>query len=143
MRDNNNLGNKIRAQRKSLGWTLRDLAERLGVSVMTVQRIETGKVSPSVSMLQDVAHALDRPLHGFLPDESPEMRVISRNDIPVEDNGLSRRIEIIPPGLISNDVTITLSSYRAGTVVGPNQSNAFEGRHVLDGQQELLYRGKK
>jgi transcriptional regulator with XRE-family HTH domain len=143
MKGNNELGDRIRAQRKSMGWTLRDLAERLGVSVMTVQRIETGKVSPSVVMLQDIAHALEKPLNGFLPDEGSPVRIFGRQNVPAADNGHCQRVDIAPAGLISNDLTISLRDCQAGTVIGPRQTNAMESIHVLDGEQELLYRGRK
>ncbi len=143
MSGSNDLGDKIRAQRKSMGWTLRDLAERLGVSVMTVQRIETGKVSPSVVMLQDIAHALEKPLNGFLPDEGAAMKIFDQKKIPASNNVNCRQVDVAPAGLISNDLTITIRDCVAGSVIGPRQTNAMESIHLLDGEQELLYRGRK
>jgi transcriptional regulator with XRE-family HTH domain len=143
MNGSNYLGDKIRAQRKSMGWTLRDLAERLGVSVMTVQRIETGKVSPSVVMLQDIAHALEKPLNGFLPDEGAPMKIFERKQLPAGNNGHCHQVEVAPAGLISNDLTISIRECPAGTVIGPSQTNAVESIHLLDGEQELLYRGRR
>jgi transcriptional regulator with XRE-family HTH domain len=143
MNGSNDLGDKIRAQRKAMGWTLRDLADRLGVSVMTVQRIETGKVSPSVVMLQDIAHALERPLNGFLPDEGAPVRFFEKKQLPAANNGSFRQLDVAPAGLISNDLTITIRDCAAGSVLGPRQTNAVESIHLLDGEQELLYRGRR
>jgi XRE family aerobic/anaerobic benzoate catabolism transcriptional regulator len=52
------LGRRARAQRLSRGWTLRDVAERSGVSPRFLVQLEAGRGNISVRRLADVAHAL-------------------------------------------------------------------------------------
>lgn len=53
------LGRRARAQRLSRGWTLREVAERSGVSPRFLVQLEAGEGNISVRRLADVAQALD------------------------------------------------------------------------------------
>jgi len=46
---------------------LRQVAEMVGVSFVTLYRIEGGKLSPTVAMLGKLAKALDINIREFLP----------------------------------------------------------------------------
>jgi len=46
---------------------LRELAELAGVSFVTLYRIEAGKLSPTVTMLEKLANALDVEARDFFP----------------------------------------------------------------------------
>jgi transcriptional regulator with XRE-family HTH domain len=52
------LGKIIAAQRKALGWTQSDLAERIGVETETVSRFERGATLPSLPTLEKLSHSL-------------------------------------------------------------------------------------
>jgi transcriptional regulator with XRE-family HTH domain len=54
-----NVGNRIRERRKSLGYTMKQLADKVGVSSLTIHRVEMDKVSPSVALLSKIAESLD------------------------------------------------------------------------------------
>ena len=58
-------GIRIRNYRKSVKMTLKELAKRTDISVTTLQRIETGKVSPSVVALSQIAYHLKKPIISF------------------------------------------------------------------------------
>ena len=62
------IGKRIRARRRQLGLTLKQLAGRTGVSVSMLSMIERAESSASVSTLYKVAAALDSPLHEFFID---------------------------------------------------------------------------
>jgi DNA-binding XRE family transcriptional regulator len=49
---------QLRAARALLGWDQAALAERAGVSILTIKRIETGAGNPQESTLSKVADAL-------------------------------------------------------------------------------------
>ncbi|MBI5410295.1 MAG: helix-turn-helix transcriptional regulator [Nitrospirae bacterium] len=55
----NNLGKRIRRFRKLKGLTLEDLGEKAGVCCKYVGEIERGIKTPTVTVLQKVASALD------------------------------------------------------------------------------------
>jgi len=57
-RDAFELGGRVRAERKRLGLTQAELAERMGTTQPTVARLEAGGVSPSLDTLHRAAEAL-------------------------------------------------------------------------------------
>src|SRR5437773_2770801 len=63
------IGTLVRARRTSMGWTLRDIAERSGVSTRFLSDLESGRGNISVARLADVARALDVTLASLLPSE--------------------------------------------------------------------------
>jgi transcriptional regulator with XRE-family HTH domain len=60
------LGAAIRAERVTAGLSLRDLAERTGVSNAYLSQIERGLHEPSISVLSAIAEALDVSLEALL-----------------------------------------------------------------------------
>ena len=60
------LGRLLRSQRIAAGLTLRDLAERTGVSNAYLSQLERGMHEPSLSVLRAVSLALDVPLASLL-----------------------------------------------------------------------------
>jgi transcriptional regulator with XRE-family HTH domain len=60
------MGERLRAARQARNLTLRDLAQRLGVSPSMISQIETGRASPSVSTLYALANELDVSLDELL-----------------------------------------------------------------------------
>jgi transcriptional regulator with XRE-family HTH domain len=63
------IGEQLRARRHELGWSLRDLAYRLGVSPSLISQIERGRANPSVSTLYSIVQALDISLDELLFNE--------------------------------------------------------------------------
>jgi transcriptional regulator with XRE-family HTH domain len=55
------IGRLVRAQRKQLGLTQTDLAERIGVTFQQVQKYENGTNRISIGRLTRIAEALDVP----------------------------------------------------------------------------------
>ena len=64
-----NVGNKIRMARKKLGLNMKEFARRIGVSYLTLYRVETDKVSPSVALLSEIAHHLGEPIVNFFSEQ--------------------------------------------------------------------------
>ena len=56
-------------RRHELGWSLRDLADRLGCSPSLISQIERGRANPSVSTLYSIVQALDVSLDELLFNE--------------------------------------------------------------------------
>ena len=59
----------LRHWRERRGYSVRELGERAEVGFVTVNRIETGRLSPTVAMLTKLAKALDISLRDFFPVE--------------------------------------------------------------------------
>lgn len=72
------LGRRARAQRLARGWTLREIAERSGVSPRFLVQLEAGEGNISIRRLAEVARALDlTPAALLSPTESPSSPVIA------------------------------------------------------------------
>lgn len=68
-------GQRIRQVRESLGWTQDDLAEKIGVAVLQINRYEHDKNEPSAEMLSRLAKALGCSadyLLGLVNDPAPK-----------------------------------------------------------------------
>ena len=71
------VGERLRARRRERHLSLRDLAERLGVSPSLISQIERGRAKPSVSTLYALVAELDVSLDELLfnddwpPDRRP------------------------------------------------------------------------
>jgi XRE family transcriptional regulator, aerobic/anaerobic benzoate catabolism transcriptional regulator len=62
------LGRRARAKRIAHGWTIRDVAERSGVSPRFLVQLEAGRGNISVRRLADVARALETTAAGLLTE---------------------------------------------------------------------------
>jgi transcriptional regulator with XRE-family HTH domain len=60
---------RVREWRERRGLSLRKLGERAGVSYVTIARIESGAMSPTVAMLEKLAEALEISVREFFPVE--------------------------------------------------------------------------
>lgn len=60
------VGERLRAERQARGLSLRDLADRLGVSPSLISQIETGRARPSVRTLYAIATELDISIDDLL-----------------------------------------------------------------------------
>jgi len=71
------IGARVRARRASMGWTLRDVAERSGISTRFLADLETGRGNISVRRLANVARALDMPVVSLFPSDDEKGAVVA------------------------------------------------------------------
>ena len=60
------IGSRVRALREAGGLSLRDLAERCGVSAPMLSQVERGETSPTLQVAARIAHGLDLRLSQLL-----------------------------------------------------------------------------
>lgn len=65
------VGRRVRALRTDHGWTLRQLAERAGLSPRFVSQLEAGKGNIAIGRLDNVARALGVPLADLVAQTDP------------------------------------------------------------------------
>jgi transcriptional regulator with XRE-family HTH domain len=94
------LGPRIRSLRHARHVTLRQLAERAGVTESFLSQVEREVTSPSIASVQRIARALDLGIAELFADGEPQGRVVRRTD--------RRRISY--PGLRSVDEFLTAGS---------------------------------
>ncbi len=69
------VGRRLRELRNERGLSIRALAIASGLNANTLTLIETGKTSPSVSTLQQLATALNTPIAAFFETDIPKNKV--------------------------------------------------------------------
>src|ERR1700730_3299553 len=71
------MGARVRALRESSGLSLRDLAERSGVSAPMLSQVERGETSPTLTIAARIATGLGLPLSQLLrPDEQGAVTIV-------------------------------------------------------------------
>lgn len=75
------VGEKIRAVRKEKGLSQKDLAEKTGLSIATIQGYEQGKYKPKIENIQKICDEIEIPLRmlirvdkNYLPDKIKEQK---------------------------------------------------------------------
>ena len=89
MIDNEKIGKFIAARRKSKGLTQSALAELLGLSNKAVSKWETGEGLPDISLLPQLADALDVSVDELLSGEKKESESIKVEEVANEKNLLN------------------------------------------------------
>lgn len=69
------IGEKIRQHRKAKGFTQQELAERAGLSTMSIRRYESGERVAPEKILKNIAAGLELPECFFLDERLPEIVV--------------------------------------------------------------------
>jgi DNA-binding XRE family transcriptional regulator len=65
---------RLRSWRERRGYSLRQLGERAGASFVTLYRIEAGRMSPTVAMLEKLAKALGIHIADLFPPKPRSKR---------------------------------------------------------------------
>ena len=137
------LGQKIRRERQGRGWSLKKLSGLIGVSIMTLQRIETSKVSPSVDLLIEIAYQLGLPVTGFVSDKERALVHLKAKNLPKDTRGSRRSLCLFPEGLVVEGLSVWLNELAAGGIIDWSANRRFEGSHLLDGQVEVEFDDRK
>jgi transcriptional regulator with XRE-family HTH domain len=128
-----NIGITIRNERKARGLSLKGLAEGCGLSPMTLQRIETGKTSPSVATLAEIAHRLLRPIDFFIKEEEPKIRILKQPDLQVVETPRMTLKMIAPIGLIDENIFVNLGEGKAGKMIDSHVEEGYSFVYMLEG----------
>jgi transcriptional regulator with XRE-family HTH domain len=95
------IGPRVRALREAMDLSLRDLAERSGVSAPMLSQVERGETSPTLAVASRIAAGLELRLSQLLRlDEEGMVSVVRRPDRRRGGNDASgHRFEILTPPL--------------------------------------------
>lgn len=136
------IGMKIRMERKGLGLSLEALAKKVGVSKMTLQRIEIGETAPSIVLLSEIAFHLKRPVESLLREGDAKVVHLKKEQQETLFHQ-SRKWRIVgPKGLITDRITLTYSELEKGTVIEPHTNKGFEWAFLLQGKAVVDIGGK-
>ncbi len=96
--ENGAVGGRVKALRDSMGLSLRDLAERSGVSAPMLSQVERGETSPTLAVAGRIATGLDLTLSQLLRlDEGEHVVVVRRGDGRSRARGGHQVEELTPP----------------------------------------------
>src|SRR5947207_2346909 len=93
------IGPRVRALREAMDLSLRDLAERSGVSAPMLSQVERGETSPTLAIAGRIAAGLELRLSQLLRlDESGTVTVVRRGRGRVAGTD-GHRLEVLTPSL--------------------------------------------
>src|SRR6476646_12182687 len=92
------VGPRIKALRDAMGLSLRDLAERSGVSAPMLSQVERGETSPTLAVAEKIASGLELTLSQLLRlDEDPHVVVVRHGQRRIRRRRGHTVEELTPP----------------------------------------------
>jgi transcriptional regulator with XRE-family HTH domain len=112
------VGSRIRALREAMDYSLRDLAERSGVSAPMLSQVERGETSPTLAVAAKIAAGLELTLSQLLRlDEGVHVAVSRAGARRALERGGHRFEELTPP-LPGQRADVSLHTLQAGATTG-------------------------
>lgn len=123
-------GERIKAARNKAGLKQSELAEKLGVAVITIGQYERDKRQPRIDQLIEVAKALNVSVDYLLgvPSDTPKLNIVGENSsnlLPNEFNEFERFIETLGYYTRLDGDNYRLHKGRASVVVTPDELKAL------------------
>jgi transcriptional regulator with XRE-family HTH domain len=143
------IGPRVKALREAMGLSLRDLAERTGVSAPMLSQVERGETSPTLSVAGRIASGLELSLSQLLRlDEGEGVTVVRKGE---RRSGGSRKhaYEIITPPLPGQRAELSLHTLKPGASTGGpgdppmHEAGSRETAVLTDGAVTLHVAGRE
>ncbi|MGZ4214385.1 MAG: helix-turn-helix domain-containing protein [Solirubrobacteraceae bacterium] len=114
------LGARVRALREAMDLSLRDLAERSGVSAPMLSQVERGETSPTLQVARRIAAGLELRLSQLLRlDEDGAVTIVRRDERRKGPGRVSgHSYEILTPPLPGQRAELSRHALAAGAVTG-------------------------
>jgi XRE family transcriptional regulator, regulator of sulfur utilization len=117
------IGGRVRALREAMGLSLRDLAERCGVSAPMLSQVERGETSPTLQVATRIAAGLDLRLSQLLRlDEDGAVTVVraqERRQGPAHPaRAKGHRYEVLTPPLPGQRAELSRHLLASGAATG-------------------------
>lgn len=114
------VGQRVKALRESMQLSLRDLAERSGVSAPMLSQVERGETSPTLSVAARIACGLDLSLSQLLRlDESHHVVIVTKGQRRQSSGGKQgHSYEMITPPLPGQRVALSEHTLAPGASTG-------------------------
>ena len=127
-----NISQRVREWREQLGLSLHELAARSDVAASTIQKVETGQMTPSVAVLLKIARGLDRRPAELVSDQSEESDVVllRAKRHPVINASSKMRVERLSGDLFDPAIEVWRAQLHPGYGSGKGMY-AYEGEEVV------------
>lgn len=114
------IGPRVRALREGMGLSLRDLAERSGVSAPMLSQVERGETSPTLQVAARIAAGLELSLSQLLRlDEGGTATIVRAGGRRVGgSNARGHRYEVLTPPLPGQRAELSRHVLAAGAATG-------------------------
>src|SRR5690242_8183345 len=112
------VGPRIRALREAMGFSLRDLAERSGVSAPMLSQVERGETSPTLAVAGKIAAGLELTLSQLLRLDEGQHVAISRAAARRRSERGGHRFEELTPPLPGQRADVSLHVLEPGATTG-------------------------
>jgi transcriptional regulator with XRE-family HTH domain len=113
------IGARVHALRDALGLSLRDLAERSGVSAPMLSQVERGETSPTLAVASRIAAGLDLRLSQLLRlDEDGAVTVVHPRQRRRGGSGRGHRFEVLTADRPGQRAELSRHSLAAGAATG-------------------------
>ena len=143
------VGTRIKALREAMGLSLRDLAERSGVSAPMLSQVERGETSPTLAVAARIAAGLELTLSQLLRlDEDRHVVVVHRGEGRKRRRS-GHRVEELTPPLPGQRADVSIHRLDPGAVTGGpgdppiHEPGSRETAVVLDGAPTLVVDGER
>jgi XRE family transcriptional regulator, regulator of sulfur utilization len=111
-------GTRVKALREAMGFSLRDLAERSGVSAPMLSQVERGETSPTLAVGEKIAAGLELTLSQLLRLDEGEHVAISRAGERRSYERGGHNFEELTPPLPGQRADVSLHTLEAGATTG-------------------------
>jgi XRE family transcriptional regulator, regulator of sulfur utilization len=142
------VGNRIKALREGMSFSLRDLAERSGVSAPMLSQVERGETSPTLAVASRIAAGLELSLSQLLRlDESEGVTLVRDGERLLGGRADGHRYEVLTPPVPGQRAEVSLHTLASGAVTaGPgdppiHEPGSRETAVVLTGHLRLVCDG--
>jgi transcriptional regulator with XRE-family HTH domain len=134
------IGPRVRALRDAMSLSLRDLAERTGVSAPMLSQVERGETSPTLAVAARIAAGLELSLSQLLRlEEGAAVSVVRAGDAKPASAADGHRTEVLTPALPGQRAELSRHRLGPGAATGGagdppmHEPGAREIAHVEDG----------
>jgi transcriptional regulator with XRE-family HTH domain len=139
----------MRALREAMGFSLRDLAERSGVSAPMLSQVERGETSPTLAVAAKIAAGLELTLSQLLRLDEGSNVAVSRADERRRSERGGHRFEELTPPLPGQRADVSLHTLEPGATTGGREDppmhepGSRETAVVLFGTLALIVDGSR
>jgi XRE family transcriptional regulator, regulator of sulfur utilization len=140
-------GSRVRKLRDALDLSLRDLAERSGVSAPMLSQVERGETSPTLAVAERIASGLELTLSQLLRlDETDGVSVVRASERR-RGGGRTHSYEVLTPPLPGLRAEVSLHTLAPGAATGEpddpprHEPGSRETAVVLEGRLRLACAG--
>jgi transcriptional regulator with XRE-family HTH domain len=143
------IGSRIRALREAMGFSLRDLAERSGVSAPMLSQVERGETSPTLAVAVKIAAGLELTLSQLLRLDEGQHVALSRAGHRRQSRRGGHRFEELTPPLPGQRADVSLHTLEPGATTGGREDppmhepGSRETAVVLAGALALVVDGSR